>query len=143
MLPHSQTLEQLTAIETNAAKLIRLAGDAYTEITILNQRLTLLANEGMYTFAEPPLELWESRNGGEAKYLRLRFHETPAHPPHIDIPRPFDGPNGQRQIYIGADPARIAEARRLIANRAAWLQTTHDIQRHQNTINRIWRQLLP
>lgn len=134
---------RLTAIKTNAAALILQAETAYTEIYLLNQRLDQLAAEGMYNFHDPPLELWESRNGNDAKYLRLRFHETPHHCPYVDVPRPYDGPNGQRQIYIGADPERIAHARALIHRRTEWLALQTHIDRHAKTINRIWRQLLP
>lgn len=135
--------QQLTAIETNAERLVTLARAAYTEITLLQGRLDHIAAEGMYTFAEPPLELWESRNGSEAKYLRLRFHETPARCPYIDTPTPYDGPNGQRQIYIGADPQRIAEARARVHHRNEWLDLTRQIDQHANTIRRLHRQLLP
>lgn len=135
--------QRLDAIRANAANLITQAEAAYTEIYLLNQRLADLAAAGMYNFHDPPLELWETRNGSEAKYLRLRWHETPVRCPHIDVPRPYDGPNGQRQTYIGADPDRIDDARRRILNRTFWLQTQADIATHANTINRIWRQLLP
>ena len=142
MITQHELSQRLAVIETNAAKLIREANDAWTEIRILHQRLALLADQGMYCFAEDPLEIWETRNGSEPKYLRLRFHETPRHCPYIDVPTPYDGPHGQRQIYIGADPQRIAEARRLIANRNQWLLAQTDIQRHEATITRIWRQLI-
>lgn len=142
MIPDT-TRQKLTSIETNAAKLIRQAGDAYTELLLLHGRLDDIARAGMYTFAEAPLEIWESRNGGEAKYLRLRFHETPVHCRYVDVPTPYDGPNGQRQIYIGADENRIAEARTLVARRLQWLDLQTDIARHEATIARIHRQLLP
>lgn len=135
--------QQLAAIETNAARIVEIARAAYTEIILLQQRLDEIAAAGMYTFAEPPLELWESRNGGEAKYLRLRFHETPARCPYIDVPTPYDGPNGQRQIYIGADTERIIEARARVARRNQWLDLTRQIDQHANTIRRLYRQLLP
>lgn len=135
--------QTLTSIQTNAGILLRRADDALTEIIILDQRCDLIAEAGMYNFNEPPLELWESRNGNDAKYLRLRFHETPVHCPHIDVPRPYDGPNGQRQIYIGADPARIAEARLRVQRRLAWLDLQTQLRRHQQTLASIHRQLLP
>ena len=142
MLTKAELTQRLTSIKTNADNLIIQAERAYTEIYLLNQRLDQLAAEGMYTFAEQPTELMESRNGGPPKYLRLRFHETPVHCRYVDVPKPFDGPNGQRQIYIGADEARIAEARLLVARRLQWLDLQSDIARHEQTITRIHRQLL-
>lgn len=135
--------QTLTSIQTNAAILLRRAEDTWTEIIILDQRADLIAEAGMYNFNDPPLELWETRNGSDAKYLRLRFHETPLHCPHIDVPRPYDGPNGQRQTYIGADPAKIAEARLRVQRRNQWLDLQTQIRRHENTLRQIHRQLLP
>jgi hypothetical protein len=133
--------QTLTSIQTNAATLLRRAEDTFTDIILLDQRADAIAAQGMYNFQEPPLELWESRNGSDAKYLRLRFHETPAHCPYIDVPRPYDGPNGQRQTYIGADPARIAEARLRVLRRNEWLDLQSQIRLHQRTLNLIYRQL--
>ena len=142
MSPPDTLRQQLAAIETNAAKLILQAGAAFTEILLLHQRCDDLAALGMYNFAEPPLEIPESRNGSEAKYIRLRFHETPTRCRYVDVPTPYDGPNGQRQIYIGADPERIAEARAKVARRNQWLDLQATIARHENTITQIHRRLL-
>lgn len=143
MLTKTELFQRITSIETNAALLVSQANAAWSEIIILYQRLDDLAAAGMYTFAEQPTELWESRNGGDAKYLRLRWHETPTHCRYIDVARPFDGPNGQRQTYIGADPERIAEARLLVARRLQWLDLQSQSARHEQIITRINRQLLP
>ena len=53
-----------------------------------------------------PTEMWEERNGSEARYLRLYF------------PR---GTLGVREkTYIGCKPSAIADARRKMANRIRW-----------------------
>ena len=70
---------------------------------------------GMYESI--PAESWESRNGG-GRYLRLVF------PQH-------DGQ--RRKLYIGADPAAIAEARARVERRQRWEELTRNLARLAHT----------
>jgi hypothetical protein len=64
-----------------------------------------LEERGMYPAV--PSESWESRNGGEARYLRMVF-------PMGSLE------NGGRKLYVGADPARIRAAQDKATRRLRW-----------------------
>jgi hypothetical protein len=66
-------------------------------------------------------EQWQARGGGEAKYLYMLFRLDPS-------TGTYTGPDSKRKLYIGADEIKIAEARRLNANRRAW----EALQSHRN-----------
>ena len=58
-----------------------------------------------------PSEQWQDRNGS-GQYLYLLFRLGPD--------GQYQGPDGKRKVYIGKDPDKIAEARRLAENRRRW-----------------------
>ncbi len=80
------------------------------ELAEMREQRERLEEAGMYPGI--PTESWQSRNGSETEYLRLIFPRgTP------DIPA---GSGGRKRLYIGCDPAKIEEARRMVANREQW-----------------------
>ena len=55
---------------------------------------------------------WQARNGEEEKrYLYLVYRQNGVN---------YAGPNGQRKVYVGCDPAKTAEARRMERNTTTW-----------------------
>lgn len=68
-----------------------------------------LEQAGMYPAI--PTEQWQTRNGS-GQYLYMLFRQ--------DRYGVYTGPDGKRKLYVGADPEKIAEARRLVANRRRW-----------------------
>jgi len=69
-------------------------------LVAVSTRLDEIADEIMQlqekgVFDEIPSESWETRNGGETRYLRLVFPTTQG---------------ARRKMYVGADPGKIAEA---------------------------------
>ncbi len=83
---------------------------AAQRIPALARQLNIIATEiqqlqaaGMYD--QVPTESWETRNGGQTRYLRLVF--------------PTDGA-GRTKIYIGNDPLKIEEARAMIDRRKTY-----------------------
>lgn len=78
----------------------------------LAQALAEIEAAGMYP--SEPSEQWQDR-GGSGQYLYMLFRLAPDG-------QTYQGPDGKRKVYVGADPARIAEARRLAANRGRWGQ---------------------
>lgn len=77
----------------------------------LQQEMDRLAQD---KFATVPTELWEDRQG-KGRYLRLQFRQ--------------DG-NGQRQrIYVGCDPAKIAEAQQTMTNTQRWIELQGERER--------------
>lgn len=75
----------------------------------LAQVLATLEAAGMYPAS--PSEQWQDRNGS-GQYLYMLFRLGPD--------GQYQGPDGKRKVYIGKDPERIAEARRLAENRRRW-----------------------
>lgn len=71
----------------------------------------ILEVAGMYP-AVPHFQ-WQRREElGEAKYLYLMFRQNQD--------GSYQGPDGRRKVYIGADPAKIEEAKRRTRNRENW-----------------------
>lgn len=78
-------------------------------IQICDQMDQLVA-AGMYPSI--PTVSMEARNGSDNIYMRLRWKQ--------DTRGTYLSPNGSASTYIGNDPAKQAEARRLIENRRRW-----------------------
>lgn len=93
-------------INTNIAA----AQDHLTEIL---EAMQLLQGAGMYP-AIPHFQWQRREEMGEAKYLYLIFRQN--------SDGSHQGPDGRKKIYIGADPANIEEAKRLVRNRERWEQ---------------------
>lgn len=72
----------------------------------IHQEIEHLAVIGMYPSL--PTEQWQNR-GGAGQYLYMLFRQ--------DRNGQYTGPDGKRKLYVGADPVKIAEARRLAKNR--------------------------
>lgn len=78
----------------------------------IRQRMTELEAAGMYPSASSgrspglPTERWK-----DDRYLYLYFPDGAANGLKLDA---------KQRLYIGADPARIEEARRRVANRRKW-----------------------
>jgi hypothetical protein len=85
-----------------------LSGAAHHLHEIL-QVMNGLEQAGMYPAI--PTEQWQDRDG-KGKYLYMLFRQ--------DGYGVYTGPDGKRKLYVGADPEKIAEARRLTANRRRW-----------------------
>lgn len=73
----------------------------------------LLQEQGMYP-AVPHFQWQRREEMGEAKYLYLIFRQN--------SDGSHQGPDGKKKVYVGADPAKIEEAKRLVINRAQWEQ---------------------
>lgn len=83
---------------------INAATDHQTEI---QAACNLIKEAGM--FDSLPHFQYQARDGSEEKkYLYLIFRQSDSGAYH--------GPDGKRKVYIGADPLKIAEARRLAHN---------------------------
>jgi hypothetical protein len=102
----------LLTTEEQAALLLRELAAAREHREQLTLEMRRIAAAGMYQAV--PTEQWQSRGGGEAKYLYMLFRSNSQ--------GEYYGPAGRRKLYVGADPAKIAEARRLAANRQRWEQ---------------------
>ena len=91
-----QRRELLTQIDAEIVQ-------AEQHAVLIRQKMSELEQAGMYPAV--PTERWK-----DDRYLYLYF----AHPPnglHLDA---------KQRLYVGADPARIEEARRLVKNRRVW-----------------------
>lgn len=91
---------KIKQIETN----IQIAQGRLDDVT---NALELLEAVGMYP-AEAR-EQWQTRPNSEGQYLYMLFRKNR----HGE----YEGPGGKRKVYVGADPEKIAEARRLNQNR--------------------------
>jgi hypothetical protein len=80
---------------------------AQNHLKRLRQTMARLQQEGMYDAV--PTESWQDR-GGAGQYLYHYF-------PMDRLGSGYLGPDGKKKHYVGSDPARIAEARRLADNR--------------------------
>lgn len=80
---------------------------ARLECGLVDMKIEALRLEAVGMWPAVPSESWEARNGGDAVYLRLVFPVR-------------KGPGGQRKVYVGRDPAKVAAARRKTANRLRW-----------------------
>lgn len=80
---------------------------AQSHLKRLRQTMARLQQEGMYDAV--PTESWQDR-GGDGRYLYHYFPVARHGPGYL-------GPDGKKKHYVGSDPARIAEARRLADNR--------------------------
>jgi hypothetical protein len=75
--------------------------------------LVALENQGIDEAI--PSESWETRNGGETKYLRLVFPTDPK-------------TRQRRKVYVGADPAAIEAARERVERRKRWGTLSADLR---------------
>lgn len=71
--------------------------------------MALLEQAGMYP-AIPHFQLQERNGSGEYLYLLFRQNHNGS----------YTGPGGKRKLYIGADPKKQDEARRLTHRREIW-----------------------
>lgn len=108
---------------------------ARLECGLADMKLECLRLEEAGMWPAVPTESWEGRNGGDKVYLRLVFPRRTS-------------PSGQRKVYIGRDPARIAHAHRKSANRQRWEKLEGGIsrlERHlsvaKSTLGRVAEQL--
>ena len=85
---------------------IQAAQDHLLEI---EAAMRLLEQKGMYP-AVPHFQ-WQTR-GGDGQYLYCIFRQNGN--------GEYTGPGGKRKLYIGADEAKIKEAKRMTANRENW-----------------------
>jgi len=84
---------------------------ALAHLVDLHQALGKIEAAGMYPAL--PTEQWQARgDSGEARYLYMLFRKN--------AEGTYQGPGGKRKLYVGADPGRQAEARRLAENRRRW-----------------------
>lgn len=77
----------------------------------IRQAMARIKKAGMYPAV--PTERWQSKDD-EAQGLHMVF------PRNAD--GTYQGPNGERQVYVGTAPEQQAEARRLVENRRRWEQ---------------------
>ena len=73
------------------------------QLEIIAAEIQQLQAAGMYD--QVPTESWETRNGGQTRYLRLVF--------------PTDG-TGRKKSYVGNDPLKIEEARAMVDRRKTY-----------------------
>jgi hypothetical protein len=84
------TLTECWPLVTEIGEQLKEKRERHDEII---QEIEKLQEAGV--FDQIPSESWETRNGGETKYLRLVFPTN----------------NGRRRrVYVGCDPAKIARA---------------------------------
>jgi hypothetical protein len=81
-----------------------------------------------------PTESWQSRNDSEPRYLYMYFRAC-------RDGRGYEGPDGKRKQYVGVDPARQAEARRLASNRKRWEHLDDAARKLENWLIRRQREL--
>lgn len=94
----------------------------------IRQMIDRVAQEGMYDAV--PTESWQDR-GGDGRYLYHYFRWDSRRERYL-------GPEGKKKVYVGSDPERIADARRLATNRR-----THDrlVAAEQKLANwLVWRE---
>lgn len=94
---------------------------AIEHLEVICQEMVRLEQAEMYPSV--PHEQWQARDGGEAKYLYMLFHQS--------RDGQYEGPEGKRKLYVGCDPERIKEARRLAKNRRRYNQLdrlSHNLQ---------------
>jgi hypothetical protein len=89
-----------------------------------------LKEAGMYEH-QPGRERWENRNGDGA-YLYLYWGRDGSQ---------HKGPEGKRKVYIGNDPERIADARRLIKNGERYRRLKREEQTAVSCISRALYQI--
>jgi len=104
---------------------------AHVHRTQIRRRMNQIEREGMYPAV--PREQWQARNGGEARYLYMLFRMNPD--------GSYQGPDGKRKVYVGADPRKQAEARRLAANRRRWEELNTVLQNLNAWLTRLTREL--
>lgn len=90
----------IAAIEANLEQ-------AKARLTDIETAMEFLHNQGMYPCAAT--EQWQTRPNGQSEYLYMIFSS--------DGNGGYQGPDGKRKIYVGADPERIAAAKRMNINR--------------------------
>jgi len=98
-----------TALEATLAT----ANAVAEHLAAIDAAMQTLKAAGMYAEL-PSREAFESRNGSAPIYL---YHYFPQ-----GRDGDYLGPGGKRKVYVGCDPKRIAEARRLVENRKRWVQ---------------------
>ncbi len=99
---------------------------ALAHLKQIKARMNQLEKAGMYPGV--PKEQWQDRNAPRddeetpdqervKNYLYMIFRQAPGR-----TVQAYEGPQGKRKVYVGADPRRIAEARQMAANRVEWNQ---------------------
>lgn len=83
---------------------------AQDHLALVCQEMVRLEGAGMYPSV--PHEQWQTRNGGEARYLYMLFR--------AGRDGEYLGPDGKRKVYVGCDQDKITEARRLKKNRLVY-----------------------
>lgn len=99
-------------IDPYLTQIVSQLTQAEAHIALLRQKIGEIEQAGMYPAI--PTERWKDN-----RYLYLYF---PNGAPGLKL-------DVKQRLYIGADPARIEEARRLAANRRAWEELSHAISR--------------
>ncbi len=113
-------------IETHLTNIQTYLDLAAERLTALRAQMERLEQEGMYPAI--PSEQWQSRNGIEEKrYLYMLFRKGSN--------GRYQGPDGKRKVYVGCNPERIAEARRLAANRREYENLNKTVERLEMWIN--------
>ncbi len=92
---------------------------AQDHLEVVCTDMVRLEQAGMYPSV--PHEQWQGRDGGDAKYLYMLFRQG--------RDGQYEGPEGKRKLYVGCDPERITEARRLAKNRKRY-QHLATLSRH-------------
>lgn len=88
---------------------------AKAHLADLHLHLTRLDQAGMYP-AVPVREAWETKANSSKEYMYHYFGLA-------DDGSAYAGPDGKRKLYIGNDPDRVKEARRLATNREEYERT--------------------
>ncbi len=113
----AELTSELNGTLSNLAGLLARIGVVQAELDRLQQDM----------YEEVPTVLWEDREG-KGRYMRLQFA--------------LDRETGKRaRVYVGADPQKIADAKRKIANRETWGQLRAERDRMQATAQRLERAL--
>jgi hypothetical protein len=101
-------VSELTELHAQIQREMRAAA---RHLAAIRAEMANIEAAGMYDGI--PTESWQSRNDSEPRYLYMYFRAC-------RDGRGYEGPDGKRKKYVGVDPARQAEARRLADNRRRW-----------------------
>lgn len=102
---------ELTAVRERLDSLGERIDEMVSLMGRVDAAMDALREAGMYENA-PARESWESRGKDKPPaYLYLYFGMDQSKPGKV-----FLGPDGKRKLYVGSDPGRIAEARRMVEN---------------------------
>lgn len=107
----------------NTVKLIQANIQAAKDhLALISAAMETLKISGMYP-AIPHFQWQRREEAGEARYLYLVFRQNGD--------GAYQGPDGKKKIYIGADPTKIEEAKRLTRNRQTW----EKLKEHHNRLS--------